>query len=279
MPRQVPGRQGPPRDLPDRGEPPWVYGIQPVLEALKDPDRRIEKIWIAHGRSGAAAEMVRTLARNAGITVSLRDRSTLDRKAGTGKHQGVVALLAQVSGPELESFLSPRPGGAPRFFALLDGVEDPRNLGAIVRSACAAGVEGLILPRHSVCPVTPTVIKASAGGALLVPLVRAGNASRALERVRRAGITVLGADPAAATGLYAADLRRDICLVLGGEGTGIRPVLKELCDELISIPMAGRIGSLNVSVAAGILFFEVQRQRLRERVAPASATSVGDRTL
>ena len=244
--------------------PVWVYGIQPILEILRSPEPGIEKIWIAYGRAGAAVDQIRSLARTRKIPVSMRDRLALDLKAGTSKHQGVLALRKQVTGPDLETFLqgtAQAPRAAARFLAMLDGVEDPHNLGAIIRTASAAGVEGLILPRHSVCPVTPVVVKASAGAAHLLTIVQAGNASRALERIRAQGIVVIGADASASQDIYGAAFHRDICLLIGGEGRGIRFGLRGLCDEFVSIPLAGRLRSLNVSVAAGILFYEVVRQR------------------
>ena len=239
----------------------WVYGIQPVLEALKSREGRVEKIWIAFGRSGPAVRRMVEQARQQGIPFSFKDRRSLDGKAGTSKHQGVLALLAAAATIELESFLRELPGERRRFIALLDQVQDPQNLGAIIRTACAAGVEGLLLPKHGTCPLTPAAVKASAGAAQWVPLVRVGNAAEALVRVREAGFFLLGADPAAGCEIYEQDLDRDLCLVIGGEGKGLRPVLKKRCDELVSIPMIGPIDSMNASVAAGILFYEVVRQR------------------
>jgi len=187
-----------PEDLPppDREEfqkDAWIYGVQPVLEALEGGQRRIEKIWIAYGRSGIGAAKIVSLARDRRIPVSRRDRASLDERAGTGKHQGVVAVCAPVARVALDPFLAGLPAGRSRFLALLDGVEDPHNLGAVIRSACAAGVEGLLLPHRRVSPVTPVVAKASAGALERIPIVEAGNASDALRLMRDRGVVVLGA--------------------------------------------------------------------------------------
>ncbi len=148
---------------------------------------------------------------------------------------------------------------------MLDEVQDPHNLGAILRTACASGVEGVLLPKHRTSPLTPAAVKTSAGAAEWVPLVRVGNAAEALRRIREEGIFVVGADASAGSEIYEQDFCRDVCVVIGGEGKGLRPVLKKNCDALVSIPMIGPIDSLNASVAAGILFYEVVRQRRKGR--------------
>ncbi len=255
----------PPRRTPSSKDAPpgprWVYGVQPVLEALKSKGSRAEKIWIAFGRSGAAVQGIFEQARQHKTPVSFKDRASLDAKAGTSKHQGVLALLSGIETVELEPFLRRLPGERRRFIVLLDEVQDPHNLGAIVRTACAAGVEGILLPKHGTSPLTPAAAKASAGAVEWVPLVRVGNAAEALRAIREEGIFVLGADASAGTRVYDQDLCQDICVVIGGEGKGLRPVVKKQCDGLVSIPMIGPIDSLNASVAAGILFYEVVRQR------------------
>jgi len=235
--------------------------VQPVLEALHSGERRIEKIWIAYGRAGTGAAKILSMARDRRIPVSRRDRATLDERAGTGKHQGVLALCAPVDRVPLETFLENLPSGQSRFLALVDGVQDPHNLGAVIRSACAAGVEGILLPDRRISPVTPVVAKASAGALERVPIVEAGNASEALRRIRDQGILVIGADPEGEKGLYELDLRGDLCLVLGGEGRGLRPGLQKYCHHRVAVPMIGAVDSLNVSVASGVLFYEVVRQR------------------
>ncbi len=245
--------------------PRWIYGVQPVLQALKSGTGRAEKVWIAFGRSGAALQRILEQAKGQKIPVTFKDRSALDTKAGTSKHQGVLALLSGIETLELEPFLAQLHGGRPRFLVLLDGVQDPRNLGAILRTACAAGTDGVLLPKHRTCPLTPTAVKASAGAAERVPLVRVGNAAETLRRIREEGLLILGADPSAGGEVYDQDLCRDVCFVIGGEGKGLRPVMEKVCDAVVSIPMIGPIDSLNVSVAAGILFYEVLRQRTAAR--------------
>lgn len=239
----------------------WLYGVQPVLEALRGPERRIEKIWIAYGRSGRPTQKILALAREQKIPVSSLDRNRLEQKAGTPKHQGVLALVTQIPIMDLDTFLDRASPHGHRFFALLDGIQDPHNLGAIMRTACATGMDGLLLPSRRVCPITPSVMKTSAGAGEWLPLVRTENASRALEQIRESGAYLLGADPEAGKKIYETDFCQDLCLVIGGEGKGLRPGLKRFCDDTVRIPMKGPIGSLNVSVASAILFYEVFRQR------------------
>jgi 23S rRNA (guanosine2251-2'-O)-methyltransferase len=228
---------------------------------LKGQGRRITKIWIAFGRSGTAVQRILEQARRYKIPVSYKDRASLDAKAGTAKHQGVLALLARTETLELEPFLRQLPKEGRRFLALLDEVQDPQNLGAIIRTACAANLEGILLPKHRTSPLTPAAMKASSGAVEWIPLVRVGNAAQALRRIREEGVLLLGADPAGSSEIYDVDLCQDVCLVIGGEGRGLRPVVKKQCDALVSIPMIGPIDSMNASVAAGILFYEVVRQR------------------
>jgi 23S rRNA (guanosine2251-2'-O)-methyltransferase len=230
---------------------------------LRGSGTRPEKIWVAFGRSGTVVQRILELARQQKTPVSFKDRAALDEKAGTPKHQGVLALLSGLETLELEPFLKQLPAKARRFIVLLDEVQDPHNLGAIFRTACAAGVEGILLPKHRTSPVTPAAVKASAGAAGRVSLVRVGNAAETLRAIRERGIFVVGADASAQIEIYEQDLCQDLCLVIGGEAKGLRPVVKKLCDGLIAIPMIGPIDSLNASVAAGILFYEVVRQRRR----------------
>ncbi len=244
--------------------PRWIYGVQPVLEALKSKAGRAEKIWVAFGRSGTAVQSILDQAKKQKTPVTFKDRAALDAKAGTSKHQGILALLSEIETLELEPFLRQLPRERPRLLALLDEIQDPHNLGAILRTACAAGVDGVLLPKHRTSPLTPAAIKVSAGAAEWVPLVRVGNAAETLRRIREEGFSVLGADASTDRKIYDQDLCRDVCVVIGGEGKGLRPVLKKVCDATVSIPMIGPIDSLNASVAAGILFYEVVRQRAAE---------------
>lgn len=239
----------------------WIYGVQPILEALRSGERSIEKVWIAYGRSGPGVEKLLVLAKKRRIPVSHADRASLENRAGTSKHQGIIALVSQVIKRDFDTFLDNLPEDGMRFLALLDGIQDPGNLGAIIRTACAVGLEGLLLPAHRVCPVTPSVMKASAGASEWMPLVQTGNASEALRRLRERGTLLLGADSNGDKRIYEVDLKQDLCLVLGGEGKGLRPGLAKVCDEIVSVPMMGPISSLNVSVASAVLFYEVVRQR------------------
>jgi 23S rRNA (guanosine2251-2'-O)-methyltransferase len=228
---------------------------------LKSKGKRTEKIWVAFGRSGSAVQRILDLARRHRIPVSFKDRSSLDAKTGTSKHQGVLALLSGIDTLALEPFLRQLPKDRQRFIVLLDEIQDPHNLGAIIRTACAAGVEGILLPKHRTSPLTPAAVKASAGAIEWVPVVRVGNAAQALRRIREEGVLLLGAEPSGGSKIFDMDLCQDVCLVVGGEAKGLRPVLRKECDGIVSIPMIGPIDSMNASVAAGILFYEVVRQR------------------
>jgi len=252
----------------------WLYGMQPVLEALRQRSKGIEKIWIAYGRSGPGTRQILSLARADKIPVSFRDRASLDSKAGTSKHQGVLALFAAVTPVDFEAFWQGLPYGSKRFLALLDEVQDPHNLGAILRTACAAGLEGILLPRHRTSPVSPAVVKASAGAVHSVRLVRVGSAVRTLEALRENGVFVVGAAPKGEKEIYDIDLCQNVCIAIGGEGQGLRPALERLCDILVAIPMVGPIQSLNASVAAGVLFYEVVRQRRAKKTDAPSRNSL-----
>ncbi len=253
----------------------WIYGVQPVLEALKSRGDRVEKIWLAYGRSGPSIQRILEQAKGQKVPVSYKGRAALDAKAGTAKHQGLLALLSGIEALALAPFLRRLSADRRRFLVLLDAVQDPHNLGAILRTACACGVEGVLLPKHRTSPLTPAAVKASAGAATWVPLVRVGNAAEALRSLRRKGIFVIGADASAKETIYDQDFRRDVCVVIGGEAKGLRPVIRQLCDGLVSIPMAGPIDSLNASVAAGILFYEAVRQR-REFASKADGPVSGE---
>lgn len=237
-------------------------GIHAVRVLLARNPQRVRRVLLAEGRDGRRLDEIRGLARAAGVTVADSDDETLQRLAGGVRHQGVVAeLVVRASDPEtqLEEALEAA-GGAP-LLLVLDGVQDPHNLGACLRTADAAGVAAVIVPRDRAVGLTPAVRKVAAGGAETVPLVPVVNLARTLRELKDRGIWLIGTADGADHGLYEADLTGPVALVMGSEGEGLRRLTRECCDQLVAIPMAGAVESLNVSVAAAVALFEAVRQR------------------
>ncbi len=239
-----------------------IYGVHPVLQALRTSPETVLKIWIAFGRRGPEAHKVVSRAREFDIPVTYKDRRALDRHAGTTNHQGIVALVSERIPLTLREVLETKKTHDLGFLILLDTVQDPHNLGAIIRTADAAGVDAVILPRHRTAPLTPAVAKTSAGALETVPLCRITNVAESIRVLKEKGFWVCGADPEGEITLFEADFRTNVCLVLGGEGKGLRPLVKERCDVRIRIPQWGTVPSLNLSVAAALLLYEVRRQRM-----------------
>jgi 23S rRNA (guanosine2251-2'-O)-methyltransferase len=229
-----------------------IVGIHPVHEALK-ARRALDRVVVAKGAGGPKLQEIIDLCRRSGVPVRFEPRDQLDRAAATAAHQGVIAHAAAHQYGSLEEVAA-----SSRLLLVLDGVEDPHNLGAIIRTADAAGAGGVLIPDRRAAGVTETVAKASAGAVEYVPVVRAGNISQALEKLKRAGFWIYGLDERGRN-LYEAGFNTPTVLVLGGEGKGLHENVKKHCDALLRIPMAGRIASLNVSVAAGVALFEWRR--------------------
>ncbi|HSD26836.1 MAG TPA: 23S rRNA (guanosine(2251)-2'-O)-methyltransferase RlmB [Vicinamibacteria bacterium] len=236
-----------------------ICGINPVLEALAAGTRHFDRLLIAKGlRSRRLSEAIRR-ATHLGIPLRFEMRETLDRMAGGVPHQGVIAVVSEKPVLSLESLLEEV--HPPALVVVLDGVEDPRNLGAILRTAEAAGAGGVVLPERHSAGLSETVARASAGALEHVPVARVGNLVQALEELKARGVWVVGLDASGHERWDAVDLTRPVALVLGGEGHGIRRLVREHCDHLVSIPHFGHVASLNVSVAAGIALYEAVRQR------------------
>ncbi|HXN64830.1 MAG TPA: 23S rRNA (guanosine(2251)-2'-O)-methyltransferase RlmB [Candidatus Acidoferrales bacterium] len=238
-----------------------LTGIHAVKEALES-GRALERIVIARGRHGDRMEEIVARARERGVPVRFEERSQLDRLAGGSQHQGIVALTSAKQAGSLEDILvassrSDRPG----ILVLLDGVEDPHNLGAILRSALAAGAAAVIVPERRAAGLGDTVARAAAGALEHIPVARVVNIARAMEDLKKAGYWLVGLDERAEREVSAVDLTGAIGLVLGGEGGGLHELVRKRCDFLASIPTTGPLRSLNVSVAAGIVLFEAVRQR------------------
>ena len=239
-----------------------IFGINPVLEALR-AGRPIQRLLVAEQRKrDHDLARILVLARDAGVEIRQVSREALNREAHNTSHQGIVAVVAARKYVSLDEVLAlPAAKGQVPLFVVLDGVEDPRNLGAILRTAETAGVHGVIIPERRATGLTETVAKASAGALEYVPVVKVVNIVKALEELKKAGIWVFGAEAGKGTVYWKADFSSPVALVLGGEGRGVRRLVAERCDSLVAIPLCGQISSLNVSVAAGVLLYEVLRQR------------------
>jgi 23S rRNA (guanosine2251-2'-O)-methyltransferase len=238
-----------------------VYGRNPVLELLRSGGRRTDEIAVLAGAHGPLSEVV-ALARRGGVKVSFRTRDQLTAMAGSPQHQGVVARVASAEYVDLESLLPiPRERGEVPFFMALDQVQDPRNLGAILRTADIFGVHGVVVPKHHAVGLTDAASRAAMGAIEYVRVARETNLVAALEKLKESGIWIYGGAASGGVAPWAADLGGPVCVVLGGEGEGLRPLVARSCDALITIPMQGRVGSLNVSAAAAVLCYEVARQR------------------
>ena len=233
-----------------------VYGINPVLEALRAGT--VSRLWV---RAEAGARVARLVARaaRAGVAVRPADAAELDRLAAGGPHQGVAAEVDRPPRRTLDDLL--RDAGAVPLLVVLDGIEDPRNVGAVARTAEAAGVDGLIHQTRRSAPLGATAARASAGALAHLRVAAVVNISRALEELRRAGVWTVGLAEDAERPYHSLDLTAPTALVIGAEGSGLRRLVRQRCDWLVSIPMRGRVSSLNVSVAAGIALFEAVRQR------------------
>jgi 23S rRNA (guanosine2251-2'-O)-methyltransferase len=246
-----------------------VFGAGPVIELIRRRPSAVRAIWVDPHRAGRTTSdpvaAIVVAARAAGIHVEDRDRAALDRAAGEGgRHQGVVAWLGAFVYADLDE-LVPEAGPEPALVVALDGVEDPRNLGAILRSAYLLGAGGVIIPEHRAAAVTPAVAKASAGASELLPIAQVGNLVRALDELRERGLWRAAVhDAPEAKPIDELDGTLPLCLVLGAEATGVRPLVARSCDFHAVIPMArAAVGSFNVSVAASLALYEVRRQRTR----------------
>ena len=240
----------------------WLTGFHAVEEALA-AGRALDRIVIARGRHGERVEAVVQLARSKSVPVRFEDRLQIDRLAGTREHQGIAALAAAKPALELEDLLAAKtPQG---LLVLLDGIEDPHNLGAIVRTALAAGANGVVIPERRAAGLTDTVERASAGALAHLPVARVKNLVRAMEDMKEAGYWLIGLDERAEKKYTEADFSGQVGIVLGGEGEGLHELTRKRCDFLVSIPTCGPVRSLNVSVAAGVVLFEVVRQRQQRK--------------
>jgi len=237
-----------------------VHGINAVTEAIQEEKPNVERILVTRGRTNPRLQNIIDLARARHIPVQFQPVEALTRKAETPRHQDVVAELSAGKLATLEEILEVQP----KLVLALDGVEDPRNLGAVLRTAEAAGAEGILLPQHHSCGITPAVVQVSAGAALHLKIARIGNLVTTLESLKEQGFWVVGLDMQGRDTVREIDPDTQLVVVIGGEHKGVRPLVRQHCDFLVSLPMKGRVSSLNLSVAAGILLYQ-----LMERAKPA----------
>jgi len=236
-----------------------IYGRNPVLEALKS-GAEIERILIQKNIEGAGKK-VYAIAKKSGIPLVGVDRRALDRETGTTAHQGVAAYLSAYSYAAIDDILAAAAAlGEVPFIVLLDGVEDPHNLGAVIRSADGAGIHGVVIRKNRAAQVTPSAMKASAGAAVHMPVARAANIAQTIDELKERGVWVYGLDMDGDN--YASvTYEGAAALVVGAEGSGLSRLVREKCDRIVSIPMRGRVSSLNASAAAAIVLYEMAKDR------------------
>jgi len=237
-----------------------IHGIHPVIEALKQHPERISEIVVQKSRTGAKITELIELAKQNNCRLRFTPRLEDFGKNSDPARQGVLARLSPVPAIDLDQLLAKARASAAPLLLVLDSIQDPHNLGAIIRSAAAAGADGIILPKDRCAPLSAVAVKASAGAVAHMKICRVTNLARALDQVKEAGFWIYGTDVRAEQSIYQTDLAGAVCLVVGSEGKGIRPLIREQCDFLISIPMPGPLESLNASVAAGVILFERVRQ-------------------
>jgi 23S rRNA (guanosine2251-2'-O)-methyltransferase len=239
-----------------------VFGIRPVEELCRAHPRSVAVLYVADGHRGKEIDRVVAIAKDRAIAVEGRPRGIIADLAGVGTHQGIVAIAGEFRYAEVGEILGATAGtGEAALLLLLDGITDPQNLGALVRSAEVLGAHGVIIPDARAAPVTGSVVKASAGATERMRIARVGNILRTMDALRERGIKVWGAAAERGERLDTADLRGPTALVIGAEGRGLREAVARRCDALVQIPQRGQVSSLNASVAGAILMYEAMRQR------------------
>jgi 23S rRNA (guanosine2251-2'-O)-methyltransferase len=236
-----------------------VFGIHPVLECLKAKARPIERILVVQGASNRSLQQIINLAREQGVPVRFEPKAGLDRQSGGGTHQGVLAVCASSATLDLEDLIDSL--SALPLLVALDSIEDPRNLGAILRTCAASGVEGVLLPKDHSAGLSETVAKTAAGALDHLKIARVTNLVNALKTLKEKGVWIAGVETSQTKSYHELDCKMPLTFVVGNEDSGLRRLVRETCDFLVSIPTPGPIHSLNVSVAAGIVLFEALRQR------------------
>ncbi|MFQ5542760.1 MAG: 23S rRNA (guanosine(2251)-2'-O)-methyltransferase RlmB [Nitrospiria bacterium] len=244
------------------GRGPLIYGVHPVSESLRAEKKRLDKIYLLADRHGKDIDEIRRLAKRRHTKLVVAERNQLTQMAGTTKHQGIVAMLSSEKASGLDEVLArAERGPEPPFIFLVDGVEDPRNLGAIIRTVDAAGGHGVIIPTRRAAGLTSVVSKTSAGALSHLPVARVANLGTTIHQLKKDGFWIVGLDAEGETLYHQYDFSGSVAIVVGGEGNGIHQKILEQCDQVVSLPMYGHVSSLNVSVAVGIVSYEVLRQR------------------
>lgn len=248
--------------------PSHLIGIHAVTEALRS-GRAIRRVVITRGKKNPAMDSIVDTCRRQKVTVRFESRDEIDRLAGSTKHQGIVAIVTNARARSLDEVLEALE--PPGLIVLLDGVQDPHNLGAIVRTAHAAGADAVVIPERRSAGLTESASKAAAGAAEYLPVISVKNLNRSIEQLKASNFWLYGLDERATQTYLEADFDGNVALVLGGEGKGLHRLVAETCDFLIQIPVAGQIASLNVSVAAGVTLFEVLRRRVATNTGKRAA--------
>jgi len=241
----------------------YIYGIHSVAEALKARGRAFAWVGVAKERHDLRLQRVVEEARRQGVAVRFVGRAELDRMAGNNGHQGVVAVTSAKQYNDLDDIIAAK-RGAHSLLVVLDGIEDPHNLGAILRTADAAGADGVVIPERRAVGITASVAKSSAGASEHLPIAKVTNIARTLEDLKAKNLWVVGLDERGSQSYETLDYNMDCAIVLGSEGKGVHDLVAKKCDFLVSIPMLGKVSSLNVSVAAGVVLYEIVRQRRKK---------------
>jgi 23S rRNA (guanosine2251-2'-O)-methyltransferase len=245
----------------------YIYGINAVAEALKARGRAFQWVGVAKERHDLRLQRVVEECRRQGVAVRFLSRAELEDMAGNNAHQGVVAVTSAKQYSGLDDVVDGKRGQY-SLVVVLDGVEDPHNLGAVLRTADAAGADGVVIPERRAAGVTAIVTKASAGASEHLPIARVTNVSRTLEELKAKNLWIVGLDERGRESYDSLDYNMDCAIVLGAEGKGVHELVRRKCDHLVSIPMLGKVSSLNVSVAAGVVLYEIVRQRRTKAGTP-----------
>jgi 23S rRNA (guanosine2251-2'-O)-methyltransferase len=240
-----------------------IYGIHAVESILRNNPEQVLQVWFQSDRMDRRIQKLRDIALSRGVSIELCSRDALKRKCPDSNHQGVVAIVREFKHVITE--LSDLHGRERLLLLVLDGVQDPHNLGACMRSANAAGADAVLVSKNRSPGLTPVVRKVASGAAETTPLIQVSNLAQALQRLRDDGIWIIGAGGEADSSIYDCSATDRVAIVMGAEGEGMRRLTRELCDEVVSIPMRGQVESLNVSVATGIFLFEFRRKQLQTR--------------
>ena len=243
-----------------------IYGINPVTEALKTRAAQVKKIIIAEGKEARGVKELIALARKQRVPVEYTQRRMLAQISGVEHHQGILGLVSPRREVSLEEIIDVwRNSGERLLVLILDGIQDPQNLGALIRTACACGAHGVITLKDRAAPITGAVSKASAGAVEYTNIARVTNIAAAIEYLKEKGAWIVGTSADSKTSIYELDGTMDLALVIGSEGKGMRPLVREKCDFLVHIPLRGQISSLNASAAGAIALYEIGRQRYYQK--------------